>query len=102
VIDARFVPLGQVYLPELGRLYAAAWTEGAKALEAGQQVDVALKRVSQAWDSGRVVLFDRLVTPQFSKVLPEGRAEAESKAADKMALARAWRGFARGLASPQK
>jgi hypothetical protein len=96
-IDARFVPLGRAYVPALGRVYAAAWIDGARALEAGQPVDTALQTVSKSWDSRRAALFDRLVTPQFSRILPEGQANADSKPADKQALARAWRGFARGL-----
>src|SRR5271157_59315 len=67
VLDVRFIPLGKTYLPELSRAYAAAWNEGAKALESGQPVTAALKSVRQSWDSGQVQLFDRLVTPEFSK-----------------------------------
>jgi hypothetical protein len=97
VLDARFIPLGKTYLPELGRLYAAAWNEGAKALETGQPAAASLKSVGQSWDTGRVQLFDRLVTPEFSKIVAENKAESEVKPADLMALARAWRGFAAGL-----
>ena len=60
MLDVRFIPLGKTYLPELGRVYAAAWNEGARALESGQPVAAALKSVDQSWDSGRVQLFDRL------------------------------------------
>ena len=67
MLDVRFIPLGKTYLPELSRAYAAAWNEGAKALESGQPVTAALKSVRQSWDSGQVQLFDRLVTPEFSK-----------------------------------
>ncbi|MGC1719643.1 MAG: hypothetical protein WA746_11705 [Isosphaeraceae bacterium] len=67
LLDVRFIPLGKTYLPELSRAYAAAWNEGAKALESGQPVTAALKSVRQSWDSGQVQLFDRLVTPEFSK-----------------------------------
>jgi hypothetical protein len=102
VLDVRFIPLGQTYLPELGRVYAGAWNEGAKALESGQSVASALKSVGQSWDSGRVQLFDRLITPEFSKIVPEGQAESESTPAGRLALARAWRGFAAGLSAPRK
>jgi hypothetical protein len=97
VLDVRFIPLGKTYLPELGRVYAAAWNEGARALESGQPVAAALKSVDQSWDSGRVQLFDRLVTPEFSKIVPENQPEGEAKPADLAALTRAWRGFALGL-----
>jgi hypothetical protein len=42
-------PLGKTYLLELGRVYAAAWNEGGKALESGQPVAAALKSVGQSW-----------------------------------------------------
>ena len=51
VLDVRFTPLGMTYLPELSRVYDAAWNEGAKALESGQPVTAALKSVGQSWDS---------------------------------------------------
>jgi hypothetical protein len=97
LIDKRFIPLGRSYLPELGKQYSAAWNEGAKALESGQSVSSALKCVSQTWDHGRVELFDRLLTPELSKIVPEGQADTETKLVDRLALARAWRGLASGL-----
>jgi hypothetical protein len=99
LVDDRFIPLGRAYLPELGKQYAAAWIEGAKALEAGQPVSSALKSVSQTWDHGRAELFDRLLTPELSKIVPDGQADAETKVVDRLALARAWRGLASGLVS---
>jgi hypothetical protein len=97
VVDSRFVPVGKSYLPELGKVYGTAWNEGAKALESGKDIPSSLKAVSQAWDSGRVQLFDRIVTPAFSKVVPESQDDAKLTDADRKALARAWRGFAVGL-----
>jgi len=44
-------PLENTYLLELGRVYAAAWNEGEKAVESGQPVAAALKGVGQSWDS---------------------------------------------------
>jgi hypothetical protein len=87
VLDVRFIPLRKTYLPELSRVYAAAWNEGAKALESGQPVTAALKSVGQSWDSGQVQLFDRLVTPEFSKFVAENQPEAEAKPTDLAALA---------------
>ena len=88
VLDVRFIPLGKTYLPELSRVYAAAWNERAKALESGQLVTAALKSVGQSWDSGQVQLFDRLVTPEFSKFVAENQPEAEARPTDLAALAR--------------
>ena len=87
VLNVRFIPLGKTYLPELNRVYAAAWNEGAKALESGQPVTAALKSVGQSWDSGQVQLFDRLVTPEFSKFVAENQPKAEAKPTDLAALA---------------
>jgi hypothetical protein len=95
--DARFIPLGKRYVPELGQAYAEAWNEGAKALDAGRPVAEALQTVSKVWDAGRVRLFNRLVTPEFSKVVAESKSAPEMSDADRAALARAWRGFAAGL-----
>jgi hypothetical protein len=101
-VDKRFVPIGKAYLPELGRVYADAWIEGATLLENGQSIASALNSVSKSWNEGRVGLFDRMVTPEFSKVVPEGEDEAESNADERIALARAWRGFALGLDPSRK
>jgi len=49
----------------------------------------ALKSVGQSWDSGQVQLFDRLVTPEFSKFVAENQPETEAKPTDLAALARA-------------
>lgn len=101
-LDSRFVTLGQAYLPELGRAYATAWNEGAKALEAGQPVAAALKGIGQSWDSGRVQLFDRLIASELAKIVADGQPESEVTTANRQALARAWRGFALGLGSPRR
>ena len=89
MLDVRFIPLGKTYLPELSLVYAAAWNEGAKAHESGQPITAALKSVGQSWDSGQVQFFDSLVTPEFSKFVPENQPEAEAKPTDLAALARA-------------
>ncbi len=99
----RFGPTpGKTYLLELGRVYAAAWNEGEKALESGQLVAAALKSVGQSWDSGRGQLFDRLVTSELSKIVAENQPEAEAKPTNLAALALAWRGFVIGLNSSKK
>jgi hypothetical protein len=100
-LDGRFVPLGQNYLPELGRIYGKAWVEGAKNLESGQSVPAALRTVRTLWDAGRVQLFDRMITPEFSRIVAENRAPSQYTFAERQALARAWRGFAAGLETPR-
>jgi hypothetical protein len=101
-LDGRFIPLGQNYLPELGRLYGKAWVEGAKRLESGQSVPTALTTVRSLWDAGRVQLFDRMITPEFARIVPESRAPSQYTFAERQALAKAWRGFAAGLETPRR
>lgn len=101
-LDERFVRMGQTYLAELGRAYATAWKDGAEALESGQLVAVALERVGQSWECGRVQLFDSLIAPELSKILAEGKLESQVTTANRQALAKAWRGLASGLASPRR
>jgi len=96
-VDDRFVALGKVYLPQLGKVYASAWTEGAGALESGQPLESSLQKVSAAWDAGRTGLFDRLITPEFAKILPQDQDESAMTPDRRARLARAWRGFAAGL-----
>jgi hypothetical protein len=101
-LDGRFIPLGQNYLPELGRLYGKAWVEGAKRLESGQSVPAALTTVRTLWDAGRVQLFDRMVTPEFARIVAENRDSSQYTFAERAALAKAWLGFAAGLETPRK
>ena len=78
-------------------MYATAWVEGAGALESGQPMDKALENVSAAWDAGRTNLFDRLITPELVKILPEGQEPSAITPAQRQELSRAFRGFAVGL-----
>jgi hypothetical protein len=96
-----FVALGRDYLPELGRAYAAAWNEGALALDSGQPVALALTVVGQSWENARVRLFDRLMAPELARIVPDGQPEAHISRASRQALARAWRDLALGLSSPR-
>jgi hypothetical protein len=95
--DPRFVPLGSHYHIQLRKAYAAAWEDGAKALDAGIGVSTALDTVAKSWTTRRTDLFDKLVTPEFSKILPESVKDADVSAAERAAMAAAWRGFALGL-----
>ncbi|MGC8643448.1 MAG: hypothetical protein ACP5XB_26625 [Isosphaeraceae bacterium] len=99
LVDKTLIPLGRNYLAALGQEYAAAWIAGAKALESGQSVSSALKSVAQSWDQGRSQLFDRLLSPEFTKIIPDGQPDASTKPADRQAMAQAWRGLAAGLTS---
>jgi hypothetical protein len=95
--DPRFVMLGKAYVPQLGNAYAEAWAEGAKALDAGKSISVALEAVSKAWTSNRTVLFDQVLTPQLAKIVSESVRDSDVTQAERAALAAAWRGLASGL-----
>jgi hypothetical protein len=101
-LEGRFIPLGQSYLPELGRVYAAAWNEGAGCLEAGHSLASSLQRVSRSWEAGRIQLFDRLITPELSTIVPEGQTGPQTGSAQRLAMARAWRALAIGLETAAK
>jgi hypothetical protein len=89
--------LGRTYTGNLGKVYASAWETGAAALEAGKPVSEALDAVRAAWDQDRVRLFNRFVAIEFDKIVPQGKPDAEVTAAERTALAKAWRSFAAGL-----
>jgi hypothetical protein len=95
--DAHFAALGRAYLPQLAEAYARAWDQGAIALDSGQPVSAALDRVAKNWTSGRTALFDKLVAPEFAKVVPESIKDSDVTPQKRTALAAAWRGFAVGL-----
>jgi hypothetical protein len=96
--DPRFVTLGKAYLPQLGKAYADAWDAGAKELDAGKGITVALDAVSKKWSSSRTELFDHLFTPEFSRIVAESVKDADVTPAERAALAAAWRGLSLGLA----
>jgi hypothetical protein len=95
--DPRFVPIGKAYLPALGKLYAAAWEEGAKSLDAGESLSNAIAAVGNAWNQNRRQLYDKMATPEFTKIVPESQNDAALTPQQRAAMAAAWRGFAKGL-----
>lgn len=95
--DPHFIHIGRTYLPELGKAYASAWDEGAKGLEAGQNLSSGVSAVAKAWDTNRTQLFDRIATPEFLKLIPEAKKDADVTPQERAAMAAAWRGFAIGL-----
>jgi hypothetical protein len=95
--DPNFVRIGRAYLPGLGKAYAAAWEEGAKALDSGQPFSTAFAAVGKTWDTNRTQLFDQMATPELAKILPESQKDADVTPQQRAAMAAAWRGFAAGL-----
>lgn len=95
--DQRYVALGQAYLPQLGEAYASAWDEGAKALDAGKTIPSAVDTVGQAWTANRTALYDKVLTPELAKIVPEDLKDSAVTPAQRAAMAAGWRGFAIGL-----
>jgi len=95
--DAHFAALGRAYSPQLAEAYARAWDQGAIAVDSGQPISAALDLVAKSWASGRTALFDKLVAPEFGKIVPESVKDSDVTAQERTALAAAWRGFAVGL-----
>ncbi len=96
-VDRRFVALGRAYLPQLGNAYAAAWERGAKALDSGQGLSAAIEVVAQTWTVNRTDIFNKLLTPEQAKIVPESTKDADVTPAERAAMAAAWRGLALGL-----
>ncbi len=95
--DARFLVIGKAYLPQLGAAYADAFTVGAAHLEDGEPVSDALDAISKAWSANRLSLYDKTLSPEFTKILPESVRDEDVTPAERAALAAAWRGLALGL-----
>jgi hypothetical protein len=95
--DRRYVSLGRAYLPQLGKAYAVAWDQGAKALDAGQGISAALDTVAQTWTANRTEIYDKLLTPELVKIVAESVKDSDVSPAERAAMAAAWRGFALGL-----
>jgi hypothetical protein len=95
--DPHFVHIGQAYIAALGKTYASAWDEGAKGLDTGQNLSTSLDAVAKAWSTNRTQLFDQMVSPEFSKLIPETTKDADVTPQGRAAMAAAWRGFALGL-----
>lgn len=96
---AEIRAIGRSYPAGLASAYAAAWLDGAKALESGSGVAESLGVVEKAWRAGRISLFDKKIAPYFSAVVPEGKSAAETSISDRASLAALWREFAAGLTS---
>lgn len=95
--DRRFVAVGKAYLSDLGPAYATAWEDGAKVLDAGQSIGMALDTVAKSWEANRKVAGNKRLTPELNKVVAESKPDSEVTSEDRAALAKAYRGLAKGL-----
>lgn len=89
--------IGKAYPGHLGKAYAAAWEDGAKLLDSGQSVAMALDQVKTSWEANRGATFSKYVQPAFASIIPEGMDEKEILPGERQELAQAWREFAKGL-----
>lgn len=95
--DPRFVSVGKAYLHDLGSAYAPAWEDGAKILDAGQSIGMALDATAKAWEVNRKAAFNKRITPELSKVVEQSKDDKDVTPEDRAALAKAYRGLAKGL-----
>lgn len=95
--DARFAAMGKTYAPEMAASYAAAWDQGVIALESGKSISDAIEIVAKAWTANRTALYDKTLTPAFSKIVPQSVKESDVTSAERAALIQAWRGLSIGL-----
>lgn len=89
------VALGRAYATTVTVTLADAWIAAAAALEKGQTVPQARTTLQDAWQAERSRAFVADVAPAFARILPEGADPKD--AAQRSAIAEAWREFARGL-----
>jgi hypothetical protein len=96
--DPRFVSVGRAYTRELAKAYSGAIRVGVTELEAGVPVSQVFLDVGKTWDQRRKTAFDRLITPELSKVLPESAKDSDISPDQRTHLAAALRGLAQGVA----
>ena len=86
--DKRFVIIGHDYLPQLGKAYAAAWEQGAKNSKPAEASRFHWTRCRKAWKSNRVQLYDRMLTPEFAKIVAENIKDEDLTTAERTAWLR--------------
>ncbi len=97
VPDSALVAIGKAQAAAMGPAYAEAWEDGAKLLDAGQPLSMALKQVGTSWSAGRLALFDASIQPALHKIVPEATKDADFTPAQRVALSAAWKSLAKGL-----
>ena len=76
--------------PRHGKKEPSNWTTGGG-------ISAALDTVSKTWSANRTKLYDHVLTPEFSKIVAESVKDADLTAAERSAMAAAWRGLSLGL-----
>src|SRR4051812_29273001 len=64
--------LGRAFAPTVASDLGDAWLAAADALEQGKTISDAQAALQSTWQAARVKSFAAQVSPEFSKVLPEG------------------------------
>lgn len=87
----------------LGRKFASSvvatlgdgWATAADILEQGKTVADAQSALQTKWQEGRIHAFTTQISPEFTKILPEGIEPTDP--AQRAAVVKLWRDFATGL-----
>lgn len=95
--DPAFASLGRAHAPRILAAEAIAYESAATDLEAGKPFSAAFASIPEVRAKARTDSFARYVAPDFAKLLPDGKADAEITTAERSAVVSAWRGFAKGL-----
>ena len=96
-VDARFVTIGRAYLPGLAKALADSYESG-EILDAGGTIENSIDVIASSWATNRTNLYNATVTPRLSEIVPPGTAPTDVTAAQRAAIAAAYRGFGKGLA----
>lgn len=96
-LDPKFYQLGRTYSGTLASTYADALDAGASMLASGQTLSAAMAGIAKQWESGRSSAFEKSLTPEFARIIPESTKDADITSAQKDAMARACRSVAAGL-----
>lgn len=100
VVDPAFVKLGQTIAKTLAPNYGSAWGAYANEIDAGKPLSEAFKAQIAAWKASRDAVFTQHLTPEFSKILPEGTTDDKVTPAQRAAMSAAGRGLQKGLSEP--
>jgi hypothetical protein len=89
--------VGKKYGAGLLKVYAGAWRDGARKLDAGGTMEAGIAQVGTSLSTGRATLYDETITDVLAQIIPEGTLDADQTPKQKAAGAAAFRSIAAGL-----
>ena len=95
--NPQFVAIGKAYLPQLGKAVRRGVGRRSEAARVRRRHFDRSRRGVETWSANRTKLFDQMLTPEFSKIVAESVNDADLTAAERSAMAAAWRGLSLGL-----